>query len=392
MHYDVVIIGAGASGLMCAAQSGSRGRKTLVLDHHNRMGHKILIAGGGKCNFTNMEVDAKKNYICQNKFFPISALSRFSQWDFLDKIDHYAIAYEERDHGRLFCQDSATEIMHLLKEEIYQSGEMVKIQLECTINSISKKADLFSIKTSQGYFTADSVVIATGGLSFPKAGASSFGLDLAEKFGLNVIKTTPGLVPMISNDHALTELAGLSFEVKAEINGQNFQENLLITHRGLSGPVILQCSNYWHPNESIMINLIPHTDLSELLEAAIMEKQKRHLHRLLSEFLPKRFIQYLIKKHQLKDCPVNQLNPTDVEHIVKTIHHWEFKPVGTEFYHIAEVMVGGVDTDEISSKTMEAKKVPGLYFTGEVLDVTGQLGGYNLQWAWASGYCAGQYT
>jgi predicted Rossmann fold flavoprotein len=392
MNYDVIIIGAGASGLMCAAQSGLRGRRTLVLDHHHRSGHKIVLAGGGKCNFTNMELNAKEHYLCKNKFFPISALSRFSQWDFLEKMDGYCINYEERDHGRLFCTHHASEILHLLNEEVAMSGDLIKIQMDCSIDSVSKEGSLFCIETNQGQFQSESLVIATGGLSYPKVGASPFGHTLAEQFGLQIVKPHPGLTPLIVNDPDLTALAGLSFEVSAEIQGHHFKDSLLITHRGLSGPVSLQCSNYWHPGEAISINLIPSLDLSQFLAEIKQEKQKKLLRRVLSEFLPKRFVLYLIKKYQLNDCEIRKLSPNDIELIAKTIHHWEILPAGKEFYHLAEVTVGGVDTDEISSKTMEAKKVSGLFFIGEVLDVTGHLGGYNLQWAWSSGFCAGQYT
>ena len=392
MNFDVIVVGAGASGLFCAGQAGMRGKSVLVLDHNDRIGHKITLSGGGKCNFTNMEIDAKKNYICSNPYFPISALSRFSQWDFLDLIDKYGVAYEERGNGRLFCLNSAHDIVDLLHGEIQKSGDLVKVQLNTSINTIRKTETGFSVVTKEETYTADSVVIATGGLPLPRAGASGFGIDLADRMGHNIIPPMPGLVPFLSNDNDLSEMAGLSFTVRMNVGVVSFEEDMLITHRGLSGPVALQASNYWNKGEVISINLIPQIDLEQELRTGKADKQLRLVQRLLADYLPKRFVAFLINKYNLRNCRITQLDESDIMAIVSAVQNWQFKPVGTEHFLLAETTLGGVDTDEISSKTMESKKVKGLYFIGEVLDVAGHLGGYNFQWAWASGFCAAQFV
>jgi predicted Rossmann fold flavoprotein len=388
--YDVIVIGAGASGLMCAIEAGKRGRRVLVLDHSDRLARKVYIAGGGKCNFTNMEVDPKVHLISSNLYFPISAISRYSQWDFLDMIDRYQIPYEEREHGQLFTTTSSADIIRMLRQEC-ESYE-VEIRLKREISKVIKTETGFDIEAYSRTYSCESLVIATGGLSFPKIGASRFGLFIAEQFGLKCVDVRPGLVPLSSNDDGLKALSGLNFPVTAECNGRSFSENLLITHSGLSGPVILQISNYWKSGDVVTINLLPKLNLNDELTNRKQSRQKSSLQKVLAEYLPKRFVVYMLESNGLPNKQVNQLNEAEIKTIAESFNSWQFKPSGTEGYRTAEVTVGGVSTDEISSKTMESKKVPGLFFIGEVLDVTGHLGGYNLQWAWSSGYCAGQYV
>ena len=389
--FDVIIIGAGAAGLMCAIEAGKRGRKVLILDHANKAGKKILMSGGGRCNFTNYTVSAE-NYISCNPHFCKSALSRYTQWDFLALVNAYRIAYHERAHGQLFCDDSAKDILNMLLNECAQVG--VSLQLDTPIALIQQQGAVFQISTSQGMLTAQSLVIATGGLSIPKMGASPFGYKVAEQFGLRVVPTRAGLVPLTLHleDKALfTPLSGIAVPCSIRVGQQEFKENLLFTHRGLSGPSVLQISSYWQPGETLHINVLPDADLAELLSAQKMQKSRVMLKTLLAELLPKRLLSALIPE-QVLTSTVQALSEQQIRMVSDWVHHWQLKPNATEGYRTAEATVGGVDCNEISSKTMASLKHPNLYFIGEVLDVTGWLGGYNFQWAWSSGWCAGQYA
>jgi len=393
-HYDVIIIGAGAAGLMCAIEAGRRGRSVLVLDHAEKAGKKIIISGGGKCNFTNLHAEPA-NFICANPHFVKSALSRYSQYDFLDLIAKHNIAWEEREHGQLFCLDSAKQVVDMLLSECREVG--VQLQLNCSIESVDK-VEMFELKTSKGRFTSESVVVATGSRSIPKMGATGFGHQIAHQFGLGVTELRAGLVPFRftgGEAEALKALAGISLPVTAhcggaDCNGQAFTEAMLFTHRGISGPAMLQISSYWREGDTITIDLLPGADMASQLRVWRQERPKAQLHTLLAERMPKRLVAYLCET-VLTDKPAGQLSDREIETVSATLHGWQLRPAGTEGYRTAEVTVGGVDTDGLSSKTMAAKKVPGLYFIGEVVDVTGHLGGFNFQWAWSSGYAAGQY-
>ena len=393
VDFDVIIIGAGAAGLMCAATAGYRGKKVLVLDHAKQAGKKILISGGGRCNFTNMDVEPN-NYLCSNPHFVKSALSRYTQWDFLGLIGKYQVPYHERDFGQLFCDDSAKDIVNILLSECDES-QNVQIKLRTEIKAVEKNVDeSFTVATNLKDFKASSLVIATGGLSMPKLGATPFGYKVAEQFGLEVFPTRAGLVPLTLHQEQkeqLAELSGISFPVRiGSEDNTSFAADMLITHRGLSGPAVLQISNYWLPGEKVSIDLLPSEDMEQVLAQAKQDKPEQQLKTLLSQFLPKRFIEVLIDAKQLPDKAIKQLMHKEIEQVVYTMHSWRIAPNGTEGYRTAEVTLGGIDTNQLSSKTMEAKSVKGLYFIGEVMDVTGWLGGYNFQWAWASGYACGQ--
>jgi predicted Rossmann fold flavoprotein len=387
---DVLIIGAGAAGLMCAIEAGKRGRKVIVLDHANKAGKKILMSGGGRCNFTNMTVDAS-NYISNNPHFCKSALSRYKQWDFLALISRYRIPYHEREHGRLFCNDSASDILTMLLTECENAG--VIIQLNTSIEHIEQLEQKFRLTTSQGDFIAHSLVIATGGLSIPKMGATPFGYKIAEQFGINVLPTRAGLVPLTlqpEDKEKFSSLSGIAVpSTITSLSGQSFTENLLFTHRGLSGPGVLQISSYWRAGEAITINLLPQIMLMAELKTKRQQKINHTLKTILSHYLPKHLLSCLIPENllntALQDCSNQQL-----QLITEQLQHWIIKPNGTEGYRTAEVTIGGVNCNELSSKTMASHKVPNLYFIGEVIDVTGWLGGYNFQWAWSSAWCAGQ--
>ena len=387
---DVLIIGASASGLMCAIEAGKRGRKVSILDHAGKPGKKILIAGGGRCNFTNYDVSAE-NYISHNPHFCKSALSRFSQWDFIAMINDYKIPYHEREHGQLFCDNSAKDILNMLLLECEKAG--VKIRLNCEIKQIENPDDsTFSIDTSLGIFQATSLVIATGGLSIPRMGASPFGYKVAEQFEHHIWPTRAGLVPFTLQPHdkaMLAELSGVAIDSIVSNKRIQFRENILFTHRGLSGPAILQISSYWQAGETISINLLPELDLVDLLTTRKTAQPKTKLKTVLAEFLPKRLLLTLPGQETL-DKPLQDISHSRIGKIAQQLQHWQINPNGTEGYRTAEVTLGGIDCNELSSKTMESRKVTGLYFVGEVVDVTGWLGGYNLQWAWSSGWCSGQ--
>jgi len=390
-QFDVIIIGAGAAGLHCAATAGFRGRKVLLLDNAKKIGRKILISGGGRCNFTNYNIEPAA-FLCSNKHFCKSALSRYTQWDFISLVDKYNIPYHEKTLGQLFCDNSASDIVKMLDAQC--SDANVTTQLRTEITAIEKHQDNYQLTTSQGEFSAPSLVIATGGLSMPKLGATSFGYKIAQQFDLKMTDTCAGLVPFTwqNTDKENYEcLSGISLPVSiTSADGTNFSEDMLFTHRGLSGPVVLQISSYWDNGQAIEIDLLPNDDLATLLNTARESNPKQALKTCLSHIFPKRLIERLIELNKLTDLPLKQLNEKDINNISAYFHRWIIKPNGTEGYRTAEVTLGGVDTDELSSKTMMAKNVEGLYFIGEVVDVSGWLGGYNFQWAWSSGWACGQ--
>ena len=393
------MIGAGGAGLMCAAQAGFRGRRVLVLDHAKQAGKKVLISGGGRCNFTNMDVEPN-NYVCSNPHFVKSALSRYTQWDFLGLISKYNVAYHERDFGQLFCDDSAKEIVRILMSECQEANATVRLRTDITaIKQVSKNGSKndkpeFIVETPATHYQCESVVIATGGLSMPKLGATPFGYQIAEQFGLPVLPTKAGLVPVTLHQEdkdALSELSGVSLPVRIESqDGTSFAADMLFTHRGLSGPVVLQISNYWLPGEALSIDLLPSIDVATSLEEQKQQHPNQSLKNTLAKWLPKRFVEVLLNQQKIADKPLKQLQHKEFDAVVSTLQSWQVKPNGTEGYRTAEVTLGGIDTDAVSSKTMMCKTVPNLYFIGEVLDVSGWLGGYNFQWAWASGWAAGQ--
>ena len=389
-HTEVLIIGASAAGLMCAIEAGKRGRKVTVLDHANKAGKKILMSGGGRCNFTNTDINAD-NYISHNPHFCKSALSRYTQWDFIALVNAYQIPYHERDLGKLFCDISAKDILNMLLAECQKVS--VDIRLDCNIEAIGKTNDgQFNLQTSSGVFQAPSLVIACGGLSIPKMCASPLGYKIAAQFNHHIWTTRAGLVPLTlqpQDKSILAELSGISVHCTVSNERIQFSENILFTHRGLSGPAILQISSYWKPGETIDINLLPGIDIISDLKARQASQPSMQLKTMLGEYLPKRLMLALLDKNSA-NTPLQELSHARFNEIAKQLQHWQLKPNGTEGYRTAEVTLGGVDCNELSSKTMESNKVAGLYFIGEVVDVTGWLGGYNFQWAWSSGWCAGQ--
>ena len=387
---DVIIIGAGASGMMCAIESGKRGRSVLVLDHADRIGKKIRISGGGKCNFSNITVFST-NFISNNPHFCKSALSRFTPRDFITLLEKHGVQYEEREEGQLFCVKDSGEIIKMLEKESNDTG--VNIILNCRIIEV-KKEESFIISTDNGIFQSESLVIATGGLSYPGIGASGIGHKIAEQFGLKVTDIKPALVPFIFSPKDLKvfgELSGISIEGIIKCRKIEFRGSILFTHRGLSGPAILQISSYWKEGDTIVVDLLPGIDMYGIFMEKQQNKSKMDVHNWLSEFMPSRLAKIWCTSN-IQSKPVNQYNEKELKKIADQIHNWEIKPDTTEDFKTAEVTLGGIDTSELSSKTMESRKVKGLYFTGEVLDVTGQLGGYNFHWAWASGFVAGQYA
>ena len=387
---DVLIIGASAAGLMCAIEAGKRGRKVIVLDHANKPGKKILMSGGGRCNFTNVDVSAS-NYISHNPHFCKSAISRYTQWDFIAMVNEYRIPYHERDLGKLFCDISARDILDMLLSECAKVN--ADIRLNCNIGSIDKaNNNAFNLDTSLGVFQGSSLIIASGGLSIPKMGASPLGYKVAGQFGHHVWPAAAGLVPFTlqpQDKSQFAELSGISVHSVVSNERIQFSENILFTHRGLSGPAILQMSSYWRPGETININLLPGLDVADHLKTRQSIQPNIKLKTVLSELLPKRLVLALLGQNVV-DTPLQSLARARLGEIAKQLQHWQIKPNGTEGYRTAEVTLGGVDCNELSSKTMESSKVANLYFIGEVVDVTGWLGGYNFQWAWSSGWCAGQ--
>ena len=389
---DVLIIGAGASGLMCAIEAGKRGRKVIILDHANKAGKKILMSGGGRCNFTNYSVEPE-NYLSHNPHFCKSALSRYTQWDFINWVERYRIPYHERAHGQLFCNDSAKDILKLLLTECESAG--VDIVLNTKIEKVTQEADQsFCIHAGRQIFRCQSLVVATGGLSIPKMGATSLGYQIAEQFRIRVWPTSAGLVPFTlqpADKDRFSELTGIAVPCVVQNRQQKFAENILFTHRGLSGPAMLQISNYWRPGDTLTIDLLPDLDVVAKLKRCRQQKQKTSLKKVLAEFLPRRLVACLIEEN-LQTITAVALSDVQIDQVAESLHCWTIKPNATEGYRTAEVTLGGVDCDAISSKTMASQSVNGLFFIGEVLDVTGWLGGYNFQWAWSSGWCAGQYV
>lgn len=402
---DVVIIGAGAAGLMCAASAGYKGRSVTVLDMGKKPGRKILISGGGRCNFTN-ENAQPQHYICQNPHFAKSALSRYSPQDFIDLVDRHGLNYHHKTLGQLFCDESAQDIVDILLTECEWAG--VTIALRSEVLRIDKNEHGFLVSTNNQTYQCQSLVVASGGLTMPKLGASPIGYNIAQQFGLNVLPTTAALVPFTLHDHDKQRFDGLSgisiaTTVTSE-SGVSFKENILFTHRGLSGPAILQISSFWQAGQAVTINLLPEINLVETIHQWRENQANKTLKNLLATLLPKRFIESLaqnasVEKTHSETSPqiatllgkaVNQLNHSEINVLSAYFHAWQIKPNGTEGYRTAEVTLGGVDTNELSSKTFESKKQPGLYFIGEVIDVTGFLGGFNFQFCWSSGIACGQ--
>ncbi|WP_439649727.1 NAD(P)/FAD-dependent oxidoreductase [Hyphomonas sediminis] len=389
--YDVIVIGAGAAGLMCAIEAGKRGRRVWLVDHARKIAEKIRIAGGGFCNFTNLHT-SPKNFLSQNAHFCKSALSRYTQQDFIALVQSHGIAFHEKKLGQLFCDESAQEIIAMLLEECRRAG--VVLQNDTGIERVEAIGNGYRVVTTRGTQDCDSLVIATGGLSIPKVGATKFGYDVARQFGLDVIETRPGLVPLTFQASLLERcqaLSGLSVEATVSCGKVSFSEGLLFTHRGLSGPSILQISSYWREGQDILVNLAPSVDAFAFLKDRKKAQPKQEVQTALAEVVPKRLALSICEdaalSGRLADLPDGALRA-----LARAVNEWRIRPAGTEGYRTAEVTLGGVDTNALSSKTMEAKTQPGLFFVGEVMDVTGHLGGFNFQWAWSSGYVAGQYV
>jgi len=393
-HADVIIIGGGAAGLMCAIAAGRRGRQVIVLEGSNRIGKKILMSGGGRCNFTNLHTESSR-FISTNPHFCKSALSRYTQWDFISLVEKHGIAYHEKTLGQLFCDNSSKDIVKMLVSECEETG--VRILTHCTDITATLDNAYYQVHCSKGSFRCSSLVVASGGLSIPKMGASDFGYRLARQFSLRILDTSAGLVPFTLTG-ALHELcnriSGVSCRAAVAVANTRFIEDILFTHRGLSGPAMLQASSYWAPGEEIEVNLLPDTDGIALLLAAKRSRPRSSLHVLLADRLPKALVNELQKLFwpEQRDVALADFTDEQLRRIAIKLQSWSIKPAATEGYRTAEVTMGGIDTDELSSKTMESKRHPGLYFIGEVLDVTGHLGGFNFQWAWSSGHAAGQFV
>ena len=390
MFSQVIILGAGAAGLMCAISAAQNGKQVTLLDHANKAGKKILISGGGRCNFTNMYVEAE-NYLSQNPHFCKSALKRYTQWDFISEVDKAGLPWHEKKLGQLFSDNKSEAILNMLLERC--EALKVNLQLNCTIETIEQGPDSkFTLNSTLGQMTCDSLVVATGAMSFPTMGATDFGHQVAKKFDINLTETRPGLVPFTFDGfekNRFDGLSGVSMDSNIECNGQSFRENILFTHKGLSGPGVLQISSYWQPGNTITVNCLPDVDLGQHLKNMQQKTPNKHLIKVLKNHFPERTIKAFCDPLDTSK-PLQNYKHEELESIANLFQKWHFIPSGTEGYRKAEVTLGGVNTDEISSKTFEAKKVKGLYFIGEVLDVTGHLGGFNFQWAWASGFCCGQ--
>ncbi|MDC3403718.1 NAD(P)/FAD-dependent oxidoreductase [Candidatus Pelagibacter sp.] len=389
--YDVIIVGAGAAGMMSAIEAGKRGRKVLLVEHSKKIGEKIRISGGGRCNFTNIHTKPNK-FISQNPKFVISALNQYTQNDFINLIKKHNIKYREKKLGQLFCDESAQQIIDMLLLECEKANVVVK--KEVIVNDVGKKDEWYFITTNSNQYIANSLIIATGGLSIPKLGASNFGYEVAKKFDLDIVETLPALVPLTFSEKILAkckELAGLSVEAVVSFKKTFFEEGMLFTHRGLSGPSVLQISSYWKLGDNININLAPKLNLFQSLESKKKLEPKKDINLIISEILPKRLAQIICKENEVSGN-ICELSSKKIKQLSDAINSWAINPTGSEGYRTAEVTLGGVNTNELSSKTMMVKKHPGLFFIGEVVDVTGHLGGYNFQWAWSSGFVAGQYA
>ncbi|MER5173564.1 NAD(P)/FAD-dependent oxidoreductase [Thioclava sp. GXIMD2076] len=393
MRFDAIIIGAGAAGLMAAIETGRSGRSVCLIDHTARPGEKIRISGGGRCNFTNRELDhltARDRFLSQNPRFALSALSRYSPQDFINRLDRAGIAWHEKHKGQLFCDGKASQIVDMLCRDLREAGGT--LMLETTVDAVTREGTDFHLATSQGPLTTPKLVIATGGKSIPKMGATGFGYKIAEQFGLSLTDTRPALVPLTFAEQELVKtkpLAGTATPVSIQHNKTRFEEDLLFTHRGLSGPAILQISSYWRDGDPLTLDLLPGQDIAILLAEQRQEKGRMALHNALARWLPDKIAALAVAESGLTGRLADQ-NNAKLDHLATYVHKWQIKPVGSEGYRTAEVTLGGVSTKELDAKTLEAKSQPGLFFIGEVVDVTGWLGGYNFQWAWASGFAAGR--
>ena len=386
---DVLVIGAGAAGLMCALTAGRRGRQVQVIDHANKVGKKILMSGGGRCNFTNTGT-TPANFLSANPHFCKSALARYTPFDFIEMVERHGIAYHEKELGQLFCDISSKQIVRMLVDECTAAG--AQIRTDCSVEKVERGADGFHVHTTQGHFHAASLVVATGGLSIPSLGATGFGYELARQFGHEVRPTRAGLVPLtLSGKHQerFHDLSGVALPVAARCNDVEFRNSMLITHRGISGPAILQVSSFWQPGDDLRLDLLPGQDAEDWLRTMKRERGAAELRTVLSEVLPRRLALRLCE-HWLPDRPVRQIDERELRQAAALLQDFPLVASGTEGYRTAEVTLGGVDTRKVSSSTFESQHVAGLHFIGEVLDVTGWLGGYNFQWAWASGHAAGQ--
>jgi len=390
-QFDVVVIGAGAAGMMCAIEAGKRGRRVLVLDHAAAPGEKIRISGGGRCNFTNTKTNPQA-FLSENPRFCISALRRYRPADFIALVERHGIAWHEKTLGQLFCDGSAKQIIEMLVTEMRQAG--VELRLQATVDGVDKTETGFTLRCGGRVIGCASLVVACGGKSIPKMGATGFGYELARKFGLPVVETRPALVPLTFEPGLLSRLAplaGVAVDVRASANKAKFDEAMLFTHRGLSGPAILQISSYWREGQEIGVDMAPGVDLFAVLRQARTERARQAPQTVLAEHLPKRLAQLLVEQQAITGNMADQ-SDAKLRTLAQAANAWRVKPVGSEGYRTAEVTLGGVDTTALESRTLEAKTVPGLFFIGEVVDVTGWLGGYNFQWAWASGWIAGQHT
>jgi predicted Rossmann fold flavoprotein len=384
MNFDVIIIGGGAAGLFCAIEAGKRGRRAHVIEHNAEVGRKIVISGGGRCNFTNINA-RPENFVSSNPHFAKSALARYTPQDFIELVKKHKIAFYEKKLGQLFCRESSRQIVDMLLAECRRAR--VTIRTNCTVSGVESNGG-YTVQTNQGKFSCESLVVASGGLSFPKIGATDLGYSIAREFGLKIVPTRPSLVPLIfAGGKGFSKLAGVSVDASVSANGQSFRENILFTHRGLSGPAILQISNYWEKDKTVTIDLLPAENALALLESS--RNSRQNLDNFLGRVLPNRFAEAFTAEN-FPNKPLNQLSNKEMANIAAVLNDWQVEFGQTEGYHKAEVTIGGVSTDELSSQTMESKKNPGLYFIGEVVDVTGWLGGYNFQWAWSSGFAAGQ--
>jgi predicted Rossmann fold flavoprotein len=390
LKVDVLIVGAGAAGLMCAIVAARRGRRVLVLDHANKAGKKILMSGGGRCNFTNLGV-TPANYLSANPHFAKSALARYTPWDFIALVEKHRIAYHEKELGQLFCDDSSKQIVRMLLDECAEA--CAKVETSCAVGRVRRSGEGFGVLTAHGEVHAESLVVASGGLSIPSMGASGFGYELARQFGHAVLPVRAGLVPLtLSGKHQerYQDLAGVALPaVEARVGRQAFRAGMLFTHRGISGPAILQISSYWQPCDDLRVDLLPELDAADWLLGQRVARPAAELKNVLADVLPKRLAQRLCERW-FENRPMRQYHEPQLREIGRQLRDWPIVASGTEGYRTAEVTLGGVDTDGLSSGTMQSKLVPGLYFIGEVVDVTGWLGGYNFQWAWASGHAAGQ--